>query len=135
MISYSAQQRKRHNIKLAIKQLTNDILKLDTTLAVVPYDDLFKLRLTLQTDFNLLSTRQIENLINKSQSKAYECGERIGKILAHQLPQKTVARTIAEINDELGTKHIDHSEINSCFHRFYSKLYDSESLGDHVLFD
>lgn len=87
MISYSAQQRKRHNIKLAIKQLTNDILKLDTTLAVVPYDDLFKLRLTLQTDFNLLSTRQIENLINKSQSKAYECGERIGKILAQMSPQ------------------------------------------------
>lgn len=44
-------------------------------------------------------------------------------------------RTIAEKNDESGTKHIDHSDINLCFHRFYSKLYDSESLGNHVLFD
>lgn len=44
-------------------------------------------------------------------------------------------KTIAEINDESDTKQIDHSEINSCFHRFYSKLYDSESLGDHALFD
>lgn len=31
-------------------------------------------------------------------------------------------------------KHIDHSEINSCFHKFYKKLYDSESLDDHTLF-
>ena len=44
-------------------------------------------------------------------------------------------RTIAEINDVSDTKQINHSEINSCFHRFYSKLYDSISLSDHTLFD
>lgn len=133
IISYSAQQRKLHNMKL--EQLANDILKLDSILATAPSNDLFKQRMTLQTDFNLLSTRQIENLINKTQSKIYECGEKTGKILAHQLSQKTADRTIAEIKDESGIKHIDHSEINSCFHKFYTKLYDSESLGDHTLFD
>lgn len=133
IISYSAQQRKLHNRKL--EQLANDILKLDSILATAPTNDLFKQRMTLQTDFNLLSTRQIENLINKTQSKIYECGEKTGKILAHQLRQKTADRTIAEIKDEFGIKHIDHSEINSCFHKFYTKLYDSESLGDHTLFD
>lgn len=87
------------------------------------------------TEFNLLSTRHIENLINKSQSKTYEYGEKTGKILADQLHQKTADRTTAEIKDESGTKHIDHSEINSCFHKFYTKLYDSESLDNQVLFD
>lgn len=70
--SYSAQQRKLHNMKL--EQLANDILILDSFLATAPSNDLFKQRMTLQTDFNLLSTRQIENLINKTQSKIYECG-------------------------------------------------------------
>lgn len=40
IISYSAQQRKLHNMRL--EQLTNDILKLDTILAVTPSDDLLK---------------------------------------------------------------------------------------------
>lgn len=127
IISYSAQQRKLHNMKL--EQLANDILKLDSILATTPSNDLFKQQMTLQTDFNLLSTRQIENLINKTQSKIYECGEKTGKILAHQLHQKTADRTIAEIKDESGIKHIDHSEINSCYRKFYTKLYDSESMG------
>ena len=56
IISYSAQQRKRHNMKL--EQLTNDILKLDTTLAVTPSDNLFKLRLTL--------SNRVQSAINKT---------------------------------------------------------------------
>ena len=55
IISYSTQQRKRHNIKL--EQLTNDILKLYAILAVTPSNDLLKQRLTLQTEFNLLLTK------------------------------------------------------------------------------
>ena len=67
IISYSAQLRKRHNAKL--EQLTSDILNLDATLALSPSNDLLKRRILLQTEFNLLSTRHIENLINKTQSK------------------------------------------------------------------
>ena len=62
-IIYSTQQRKRQIMKL--EQLTNNILKLDSTLASTPSNDLFQLRLTLQTEFNLLSTRRTENLVNK----------------------------------------------------------------------
>uniref|UniRef100_A0A672HXW1 Endonuclease/exonuclease/phosphatase domain-containing protein n=1 Tax=Salarias fasciatus TaxID=181472 RepID=A0A672HXW1_SALFA len=133
IISYSTQQRRHCNMKL--EQLTNDILQLDAALAVTPSDDMFKLRLNLQTEFNLLSTRYVENLLNKTQSKAYEYGEKAGKILAHQLHQKTANRTITEINDHLGTKHTDHSKINSCFHQFYSNLYNTESLGNQALFE
>lgn len=133
IISYSARIRKALNEKLV--KLTDDILNLDARLALAPSDDLFKRRLILQTEFNLLSTRQIENLINKTQSRTYEFGEKTGKILAHQLHQKTANRTIVEIKDELGIKHLDHAEINLCFKDFYSKLYTSESLQDDSLFD
>ena len=133
IISYSAHIRKCLNEKL--EKLTNDILKLDTRLALAPTDDLFKKRLDLQTEFNLLSTNQIEYLINKTQSRTYEFGEKTGKILAHQLHQKTANRTIVEIKDELGMRHLDHLEINRCFQMFYSKLYTSESLQNSLLFD
>lgn len=134
IISYCALRlRKRNNARL--EQLTNDILKLDATFALAPSNDLVKHRLVLQTECNLLSTRHTENLINKIQSGAYEFGEKTGKILAHQLHQKTADRIIAEINDELGTKHIDHSEINMRFYKFYEKLYTAESVGDDNLFD
>ena len=133
IISYSARIRKCLNEKL--EKLTDDIFNLDARLAIAPSDELFKKRLTLQTEFNLLSTRQIENLINKTQSTTYAFGEKTGKILAHQLHQKTANRTIVEIKDELGVKHLDHSEINLCFKNFYSKLYTSESLRNDSLLD
>lgn len=116
-----------------LEQLTNDILKLDATLALAPSNDLVKQRLVLQTEFNLLSTRQ--NLINKTRSGINEFGEKTGKILAHQLHCKTADRIIAAINDELGTKHIDHSDISICFHKFSEKLYTTKSIGDNNLFD
>uniref|UniRef100_A0A3P9H232 Reverse transcriptase domain-containing protein n=1 Tax=Oryzias latipes TaxID=8090 RepID=A0A3P9H232_ORYLA len=133
IISYCAQQKKSNNQKL--DNLTKDIFKLDTMLSVTPSEDLFKLRLNLQTEFNLLSTGYIENLINKAQCRKYEHGEKAGKILAHQLHQKAASRAIIEINDQSGNKHRDHLEINSCFYKYYSTLYDTESCGDPTLFD
>lgn len=133
VLSYNAQLRKSHNARL--DQLTNEILDLDGVLALTPTDELLKRRLALQTEFNLLSTKHTENLIFKTQSRTYEYGEKSGKILAHQLHQKTANHVIAEIQDESGIKHRDHGEINSCFHKYYSKLYSSESACDNSLFD
>lgn len=58
IISYSAQIKKARNERL--KKLTEDILQLDS-----PLPDLFKQRLTLQTESNLLPTKHAENPINK----------------------------------------------------------------------
>lgn len=132
MISYCAQKKKSEMARL--KTLTDDILHIDTTLAQAPSSDLYKQRLILQTEFNLLSTKHISNLLNRTQHKTYEHGEKIGKILAHQLRQKAAAQSISEITDEFGTKHINHSKINQILHQFYSKLYTSESHKDEYLF-
>lgn len=133
IISYSAQLRKAQNERL--ERLTTDILNIDMLIASTPTPDLLKQRLMLQTEFNLLSTRHAENLINKTRYRTYEFGEKTGKILAHQLRQKTAAQSIPEIKDKFGIKHTDHVEINQCFQDYYSKLYTSESHNNKSLFD
>lgn len=132
IISYCAQKKKGEVAHL--KKLTEDILHVDMSLAQTPSPDLYKQRLMLQTEFNLLSTKHITNLLNKTYHKIYEHGEKIGTTLAHQLRQRSAAQNITEINDESGTKHINHFQINQTFFKFYSRLYTSESRQDNNLF-
>jgi hypothetical protein len=80
--------------------------------------DLLKQCLTLPKEFDILSTGQAEKLISKSRYQNDEHGEKSGKMLAHQLRQRTANQTIPEINDELCNKCIDHLVINSCFQTF-----------------
>ena len=115
-----------------LRQLTDSNLKLDTVYSHLPAEDILKQRLILKMEFDLLSTRQTENLILKSQHSSYEHGDKAGKILAHQLRQRTANQYISEISDEQGLKHTKHSKINSCFHRYYSSLYTSEPPGDET---
>lgn len=64
IISYSAHIKKAQNERL--EKINKVILQPDRTLAHSPSPDLFKQRLTLQTEFNRLSTKHAKNLINKS---------------------------------------------------------------------
>lgn len=132
IISYCAKQKKEETAHL--KKLIDNISQVDKLLAQTPSTDLYKKRLMLQTEFNLLSTKHTTNLLNKTRHKIYEHGEKIGRILAHQLRQRSAAQCISEITDESGTKHINHSQINQTFYRFYSSLYTSESHKDESLF-
>lgn len=62
-----------------LRQLTDDILKLDKIYSQSPSDDILKQRLTLKNEFKLLTTRQAEYLILKSRHGLYEHGEKAGK--------------------------------------------------------
>lgn len=59
------------------RKIESDILPLDGALAHSFSPELFKQRLALQTEFNLITTKQIEGLLNKSRHKIYEHGEKI----------------------------------------------------------
>lgn len=72
IISYTAQANKRHSGRLP--ELSNLILELDRRYASSSSPDLFKQRLVLQTEFNLLSTQQAEQLLSKSHHAVYENG-------------------------------------------------------------
>ncbi len=130
IISLSSHIRKIQTARL--EELT--LLKLDATLALTPSPALNKQRLSLQTEYNLLSTKRIENLMNKTHYRTYEHSEKTGRVLAHQLRQKTANCTITQIKDKLGNKCTEHLKINHCFYEFYSELYTSESHKDENLF-
>lgn len=57
-------------------KLTNDILNLDRNIATTHSPDLLKQRMLLQAEFNLLSSKYIVNLINKSHHTIYEHSEK-----------------------------------------------------------
>lgn len=124
IISYCANKKKTSTARL--KELTDQILELDTLYSHQPPADIMKKRLSLRTEFDILSTRQAEYLLSKSQHRCYEHGEKIGQVLAHQLQQRIANQTVPAINDEQGLKSIDSLKINSCFQNFYQSLYTTE---------
>ena len=128
IISYCAIKKKKNTARL--KELTDDILKLDRLYSHMPCAETMKKRIFLQTEFDLLTTRQAEHLISKSRHGSYEHGEKAGRILAHQLRQRTANQTIPAINDEQGLKNTDSQKINSCFKTFYQSLYTSDSSAE-----
>ena len=101
----------------------------------MPCPETMKKRIFLQTEFDLLSTRQGEYLISKSRHGCYEHGEKAGRILAHQLRQRTANQTIPAINDDQGLKNTDSQKMYSCFQTFYQSLYTSDSNAEPSLLE
>lgn len=133
IISFCANKRKERTEHLRV--LTDKILETDILCSHSPTANVFKKRLELQTEFNLLSTHQAEYLISKSRHSHYEHGEKARRALARQLRQRTANQTILAVNDEHGQKYTDNGEINSCFKKFYHSLYSSDSPADPCAID
>lgn len=64
-----------------------------------------------------------------------EEGDKPSKLLASQLRQKAVSRTILQIMLPDGSSTEDHQAINNCFKQFCSKLYSSALTPNHNQFD
>ncbi len=96
--------------------------------------DLYRERVKLQTEFNLLTTEMAEDLDLKSRQKYYEREERASKLLSHQLRQSEAAGFISEIETTEGEITTDLGAINDQFKTFYNALYSSEG-GDKIKID
>lgn len=123
IISYTAYSEKLRKEKLST--LTKQITQLDRAYAISPSSDIFKERLTLQAEFDVLSTAHVENLLLKSGHTFYEQGDKVGKLLAHQLRQSCAAHQILQIQTQSGVT-TDLKQINEQFKQFYMSLYTSE---------
>lgn len=118
-----------------ITELTGLISQLDHQHSVAPSPDLYKERLVLQTEFNLITTQQAERMIQKSRGRWYEHGEKSSKLLAHQLRKSETTQLISEIKTQNGLVSTNPKDINETFQSFYSTLYQSESLQSQPLFN
>lgn len=121
IIAYSSTIRKEKNSKL--HDISQQILDIDSKYAQSPAPDLYKERLRLQTEYNLLSTDEAMRLILKSRHNVYEFGNKSSRLLAMQAHQAAATRSITKIRSHTG-------DMNKAFLQFYSNLYTSECSND-----
>ena len=98
--------------------MTDEILEIDHQNSITPSPDLYNKRISLQTDFDLLSTDETAKLLLQNKHRLYEQGEKTGHLLAHQIHQAASSRLIAEIRTASGEILTDQQEINSEFKTF-----------------
>lgn len=125
IISYSAKIDKEQ--KAQKNRLTNSIRDLDRRYATNPRPELYKERMSAQTEFNLLTSKHEERMLQQSRGNYYEYGEKASRLLAHQLKQQTASRLISQIKDNSNNLLTSPTEINATFELFYSTLYKSHS--------
>lgn len=125
IISFCAKQKRATTEHLT--ELINEIQQLDTLYILSPTPEIYQRRLILQREYNLITTKQAEYLISKSRGYAHEHGEKTGKLLAHQLRQRTANQSIPEIRNDQGERCTDTLEINKSFLKFYQTLHSSSS--------
>lgn len=119
IISFAAYNKK---IRLNMQSdLSDQIKQLDMQYAT-PSPDLYQRRLKLQSMFNLASTSEAEYQLLRACHLVYEQGDKVGKLLAHQIRQSYASRQILR----MGNLVSDHKDINNRFVQFYSNLYSSE---------
>lgn len=93
--------------------------------------DLHNKRISLQLDFDLLSTDESAKLLLQTGHRLYEQGEKARLLLAHPFHQSAAPRLIAEIRSATGEIFTDQQEMDNVFKSFYTSLYTSEPKGYH----
>lgn len=80
IISFTSNFKKSEHSKL--KQISDE--RLDTQYSVDPSDTLYKKRVLLQSQYNSLSSGQIEKQLLHTKQCFFEQGDKAGKLLAYQ---------------------------------------------------
>ncbi|KAL7406088.1 hypothetical protein ABVT39_012978 [Epinephelus coioides] len=114
---YSTDNKRRRE---RISNITDQIIELDSRYSIMPSSDLAEQRLILQTEFDLLSTRDTAQQLLRSHHKSYEYGNKTGKLLTLQIRQSTASKMITEIKTSNGATTLDPREINTIFKQYYS---------------
>lgn len=120
IISYAGFEKKRKKEKLC--NLTKRISELDGLYATSKSPEVYKERLSLQAEFDMIITDRTVELLLQSRSQSYEHGDKASKLLAHQLRQKSASHCIPQIKTDYGIT-TDPLEINNAFKNFYTSLY------------
>uniref|UniRef100_A0A8P4GNT1 Reverse transcriptase zinc-binding domain-containing protein n=1 Tax=Dicentrarchus labrax TaxID=13489 RepID=A0A8P4GNT1_DICLA len=78
-------------------ELSQKLQEVDNSYANCPDPLLYKKRLQLQTEFNLLTTHEAESQLLKSRQRFFESGDKAGKLLAQQARTAAASRLIPSI--------------------------------------
>lgn len=124
IISFMASRNKQR--KQTQETLINNILKIDQQYSVTPTPELYKQKLNLKAQYELLSTEKTEQNLLRSCAFFYENGEKAGRLLAHQIKCKSASKLIPTIRKTQQELTTNPEEINNTFRDYYLKLYSSE---------
>ncbi len=86
IISFASHNKRECNKRLI--DLLDAISTLDRQYALDPSPQLLKKRTGLQSEFNILSTKNAERMLLQSGGHSYEYGDKGSRLLAHQLRHK-----------------------------------------------
>lgn len=123
IISYTGFVKKLRKEKLS--ELTQHIPELDRLYAIHKTSELYKERLCLQAEFDVLTTKRATELLLQTRSQFYEHGDKARKFLARQLHQVSSSHLIPQIHT-YSCNTSEPMEINNAFKEFYMFLYSSE---------
>ena len=123
IISYTGYEKKLRKEKLT--KLTQRISELDRLYATHKTPELYKERLCLQAEFDVLTTQRTTELLLQTRSQFYEHGDKASKLLAHRLRQESSSHLIPQIHTN-SHNTTEPMEINNAFKEFYMSLYSSE---------
>lgn len=107
------------------EELEKVIAALDRLLAVTNTPDLYKERLRLKTELDLLLTTEAERLLLRSYGSLYEHGEKAGHLLTHQLKARQAYNQIIQIRDDSGMAVTNPLKKYTSFNLYYRQLYKS----------
>ena len=130
IISYSSKIKKEYMRES--ERLEKEITVLEKDLQKVS-SDTKKIQLANKKfQYNTLQTYRTEKLILRTNQRYYELGERAQKVLAWQLKEEQISRTINSIRTDQNIITYKPREINEVFKQFYTNLYHSESEKDEI---
>lgn len=124
IIEFSSRIKKIRMAK--IKDISQALAKIDEQHASSPSSALYKERLRLQTEYDIVTTDKAAHQITKARFNIYESGDKAGKLLARQARQAAASRLIPKVQDQTGGIVTNHAEINHTFKQYYCELYHSE---------
>lgn len=114
--------------------LAKQISQLDILYATSPSLDLYKERLSLQSEFDILMTQRTTEILLRTRSSYFEHGDKASSLLAHQLCKIASSNQIPKIRSDSGIL-TNPLQINSVFKEFLMSLYSSELSTDSSSFD
>uniref|UniRef100_A0A674NZ79 Reverse transcriptase domain-containing protein n=1 Tax=Takifugu rubripes TaxID=31033 RepID=A0A674NZ79_TAKRU len=88
---------KRREERTKLKQISDEIQLLDAQYSVNPSDVLYKKRVQLQSQYNLLTSGRIEKQLLHTKQRFFEQGDKAGKLLAYQARTEAASRLIPRI--------------------------------------
>lgn len=126
IISLSANLKKSRQSKT--QDLSSNIKNVDQQIASSSSPDLLNRRVSLRTEFDLITPTDAEHLLLRTRSTYYEHGDKAGRLM--NCVAKQQSHIIPQIKDSSGVIYTDPIAINSVFSTFYSSLCQSDAPAD-----